>query len=209
MAAFRSKFSFRTSGFFGFFSFFATEVNSSKSGEDCQPRFPGGATARITTGRALTRNALPLESLELNFFFEGRNLALINSPERKCADALMKQAGRLLRWGEESCRRCKCHKVSIYYAMLRQLTNVRVNSNRGILPRKTDVPAEGIEPTRSCDHWILSPARLPVPPRRREGIKLQKRSRSSSISRRVRTQRASLPLARASLLAGEYVFSVG
>jgi hypothetical protein len=30
------------------------------------------------------------------------------------------------------------------------------------------VPAEGLEPTRSCDHWILSPARLPVPPRRRE-----------------------------------------
>ena len=29
-----------------------------------------------------------------------------------------------------------------------------------------DLPAEGIEPTRSCDHWILSPARLPVPPRR-------------------------------------------
>src|SRR4029077_15852775 len=28
------------------------------------------------------------------------------------------------------------------------------------------LPAEGIEPTRSCDHWILSPARLPVPPRR-------------------------------------------
>src|SRR6266446_7370229 len=23
------------------------------------------------------------------------------------------------------------------------------------------VPAEGLEPTRSCDHWILSPARLP------------------------------------------------
>jgi hypothetical protein len=42
-----------------------------------------------------------------------------------------------------------------------------------------------------------------------KGIKLQKRSRSSSIRRRVRTQRASLPLARASLLAGEYVFSVG
>src|SRR5437667_11934983 len=29
------------------------------------------------------------------------------------------------------------------------------------------VPAEGLEPTRSCDHWILSPARLPIPPRRR------------------------------------------
>src|ERR1700716_1643153 len=24
-----------------------------------------------------------------------------------------------------------------------------------------DLPAEGLEPTRSCDHWILSPARLP------------------------------------------------
>ena len=23
------------------------------------------------------------------------------------------------------------------------------------------LPAEGLEPTRSCDHWILSPARLP------------------------------------------------
>src|SRR5437870_12417275 len=27
--------------------------------------------------------------------------------------------------------------------------------------RGTGVPAEGLEPTRSCDHWILSPARLP------------------------------------------------
>jgi hypothetical protein len=26
---------------------------------------------------------------------------------------------------------------------------------------KEQVPAEGLEPTRSCDHWILSPARLP------------------------------------------------
>src|SRR5437773_4037451 len=31
-----------------------------------------------------------------------------------------------------------------------------------------DLPAEGLEPTRSCDHWILSPARLPIPPRRRQ-----------------------------------------
>jgi hypothetical protein len=30
-----------------------------------------------------------------------------------------------------------------------------------------DVPAEGLEPTRPCGHWILSPARLPIPPRRR------------------------------------------
>lgn len=29
------------------------------------------------------------------------------------------------------------------------------------------MPAEGLEPTHSCEYWILSPARLPVPPRRR------------------------------------------
>ena len=27
--------------------------------------------------------------------------------------------------------------------------------------REKTMPAEGLEPTRSCDHWILSPARLP------------------------------------------------
>src|SRR4030095_6986589 len=35
--------------------------------------------------------------------------------------------------------------------------------------KKRVLPAEGLEPTRSCDHWILSPARLPIPPRRRLG----------------------------------------
>jgi hypothetical protein len=29
------------------------------------------------------------------------------------------------------------------------------------------VPAKGIEPSHPCGYWILSPARLPVPPRRR------------------------------------------
>ena len=28
------------------------------------------------------------------------------------------------------------------------------------------MPAEGLEPTQPCGHWILSPARLPIPPRR-------------------------------------------
>src|ERR1043166_7407294 len=32
--------------------------------------------------------------------------------------------------------------------------------------RMEKLPAEGLEPTRPCGHWILSPARLPVPPRR-------------------------------------------
>ena len=35
-------------------------------------------------------------------------------------------------------------------------------SENGLSEReREEVPAEGLEPTRSCDHWILSPARLP------------------------------------------------
>jgi hypothetical protein len=37
--------------------------------------------------------------------------------------------------------------------------------------QKRSLPAEGLEPTRSCDHWILSPARLPIPPRRHFTLK--------------------------------------
>jgi hypothetical protein len=32
--------------------------------------------------------------------------------------------------------------------------------------REAAVPTEGIEPTLTCVNWILSPARLPIPPRR-------------------------------------------
>src|SRR5437870_8985218 len=58
------------------------------------------------------------------------------------------------------------------------------------VPSSLGLPAEGIEPTRSCDHWILSPARLPVPPRRREEIRLQKRNGSSSVSRSASLKKA-------------------
>ena len=44
--------------------------------------------------------------------------------------------------------------------------NLALNTNIERLTSSEKVPAEGLEPTRSCDHWILSPARLPVPPRR-------------------------------------------
>jgi hypothetical protein len=134
-------------------------------------------------------------NLGLNFVFKGRNPGLRKSPERKSADALMKHTGRLLRWGVESCRHCKCHKVSTYYAMLRQLTNVRVNSNRGILPRKTDVPAKGIEPSHPCGYWILSPARLPVPPRRRFVSCQEHRHFVCVANRHVDGERAPSPLA--------------
>src|SRR5205807_10363975 len=50
-------------------------------------------------------------------------------------------------------------------------------------PTSEDLPAEGLEPTRPCGHWILSPARLPIPPRRLlESLKLRIRTRSSSVS---------------------------
>ena len=32
------------------------------------------------------------------------------------------------------------------------------------------VPVVGLEPTRYCYHWILSPARLPIPPHRHISI---------------------------------------
>ncbi len=35
-----------------------------------------------------------------------------------------------------------------------------------IINRSFFVPKVGIEPTRHCCHWILSPARLPIPPLR-------------------------------------------
>lgn len=35
-----------------------------------------------------------------------------------------------------------------------------------VSPFVIKVPKVGLEPTRSCEHWILNPARLPVPPLR-------------------------------------------
>src|SRR5271165_4914215 len=32
--------------------------------------------------------------------------------------------------------------------------------------QRRTLPTEGIEPTHCCQYWILSPARLPIPPRR-------------------------------------------
>src|SRR5207253_9891585 len=51
----------------------------------------------------------------------------------------------------------------------RALARIGENVVCGItsLQGREGLPAEGLEPTRSCDHWILSPARLPIPPRRR------------------------------------------
>src|SRR5690242_542171 len=38
------------------------------------------------------------------------------------------------------------------------------------------VPTEGVEPTRYRYHWILSPARLPIPPRRHEAREYRNRN---------------------------------
>jgi hypothetical protein len=58
--------------------------------------------------------------------------------------------------------------MSIPDAIWRYLAKACEKSKFALLPMKIELPAEGIEPTRSCDHWILSPARLPVPPRRQK-----------------------------------------
>src|SRR5438128_4711877 len=54
---------------------------------------------------------------------------------------------------------CNNHqKTSEHFHAAKILLSQRfVNPARG----RGAVPAEGLEPTRSCDHWILSPARLP------------------------------------------------
>src|SRR6266567_3321778 len=60
-------------------------------------------------------------------------------------------------------------RVYDYRALARISEDVVFKCRRSV-PLKVEarVPAEGLEPTRSFDHWILSPARLPVPPRRRQ-----------------------------------------
>ena len=42
------------------------------------------------------------------------------------------------------------------------------------------VPGTGLEPARLLRHWILSPARLPIPPSRRVFIVIQASGRQAS-----------------------------
>ena len=49
-----------------------------------------------------------------------------------------------------------------YFRLFGKRLNYSVNGQTS----NARVPAEGLEPTRPCGHWILSPARLPIPPRR-------------------------------------------
>ena len=60
-------------------------------------------------------------------------------------------------------------RVYDYRALARISEDVVFKCRRSV-PLKVEarVPAVVLEPTRSFDHWILSPARLPVPPRRRQ-----------------------------------------
>ena len=49
--------------------------------------------------------------------------------------------------------------------MKEKIRNIMQNN----LLRILSVPRVGIEPTRCCHHWILNPARLPIPPPRQVG----------------------------------------
>ena len=58
--------------------------------------------------------------------------------------------------------------------MFHQLSVLKEKISKSSLNQKTrsenlviiTIPAAGVEPARPCGHWILSPARLPIPPRR-------------------------------------------
>jgi hypothetical protein len=50
------------------------------------------------------------------------------------------------------------------------------------------VPEAGIEPARYCYHWILSPARLPIPPfglARKPAAKIMENSFAQKISNKI------------------------
>ena len=47
--------------------------------------------------------------------------------------------------------------------------------------RSLSVPGVGIEPTRHCYHWILSPARLPIPPPGQMELLLEARHKDNPI----------------------------
>src|SRR2546421_4628425 len=80
-------------------------------------------------------------------------------------------------------------RMSIF--MLQEYDFGRVCKTR---PDPGNLPAEGLEPTRSCDHWILSPARLPF---RHAGVsKGSERIRSSRPSSNASDQIERLQTAR-------------
>ena len=47
-----------------------------------------------------------------------------------------------------------------------KMTALESQSTSQVVARQ-EVPEVGLEPTRPCGHWILNPARLPIPPLRR------------------------------------------
>ena len=52
------------------------------------------------------------------------------------------------------------------YVIAIQLLLLMSGAPRGERSELYVVPKRGLEPPRGCPHWILSPARLPVPPLR-------------------------------------------
>ena len=50
-------------------------------------------------------------------------------------------------------------------------------------PRTASMPKGGLEPPRACAHWLLKPARLPVPPLRQERENLVGTTGSVNVSR--------------------------
>ena len=63
--------------------------------------------------------------------------------------------------------RRKCHRPESPLTALCHFLAVACDARRSALAEvEFALPTEGIEPTLTCVNWILSPARLPIPPRR-------------------------------------------
>ena len=68
-------------------------------------------------------------------------------------------------------------KSSFNKNFINRISSIKKNNLTQKKPHKLSsarltVPKVGIEPTRDCSHWILSPARLPIPPLRQNGLQI-------------------------------------
>ena len=57
----------------------------------------------------------------------------------------------------------QAERIAMYLGTHQQVNKKRLTSNRR-KPFDSKVPEEGLDPSRGSPHWILNPARLPIPP---------------------------------------------
>ena len=74
--------------------------------------------------------------------------------------------------GREGAEKCSAQKTAAAqsedWAAATDLLRRRYTTLAVIADGPIRIPEAGLEPARPCGHWILSPARLPIPPLRHE-----------------------------------------